>query len=285
MSEKNYRAELVGVFGDPVDGNPTGVLEEAGFQAAGLNYRYITCRVTSDGLADAIAGMRAIHMRGVNLTMPHKVNVLKYLDEQSQAVRIIGAANTIICENGKLIGENSDGKGFVKSLRDANIPIAGKTITMLGAGGAARAVGVECALAGARKINIINRSQARGRELADVISKNTAAAAEYFPWNGCVGLPEDTEILINATCIGLFPNVDECPDIDYDAISGGMPVCDVVFNPVMPLFLQKAQQRGARVITGIGMLVNQGALNFEWWTGVPAPTEIMFEALKNEFEA
>lgn len=285
MAEKNYRAELVGVFGDPVDGNPTGVLEEAGFQAAGLNYRYITCRVTSDGLADAIAGMRAIHMRGVNLTMPHKVNVLKYLDEQSQAVRIIGAANTIICENGKLIGENSDGKGFVKSLRDANIPIAGKTITMLGAGGAARAIGVECALAGARKINIINRSQARGRELADVISKNTAAAAEYFPWNGCVGLPEDTEILINATSIGLFPNVDECPDIDYDAISGGMPVCDVVFNPVMPLFLQKAQQRGARVITGIGMLVNQGALNFEWWTGVPAPTEIMFEALKNEFEA
>lgn len=285
MAEKNYRAELVGVFGDPVDGNPTGVLEEAGFQAAGLNYRYITCRVTSDGLADAIAGMRAIHMRGVNLTMPHKVNVLKYLDEQSQAVRIIGAANTIICENGKLIGENSDGKGFVKSLRDANIPIAGKTITMLGAGGAARAIGVECALAGVRKINIINRSQARGRELADVISKNTAAAAEYFPWNGCVGLPEDTEILINATSIGLFPNVDECPDIDYDAISGGMPVCDVVFNPVMPLFLQKAQQRGARVITGIGMLVNQGALNFEWWTGVPAPTEIMFEALKNEFEA
>lgn len=285
MAEKNYRAELVGVFGDPVDGNPTGVLEETGFQAAGLNYRYITCRVTSDGLADAIAGMRAIHMRGVNLTMPHKVNVLKYLDEQSQAVRIIGAANTIICENGKLIGENSDGKGFVKSLRDANIPIAGKTITMLGAGGAARAIGVECALAGARKINIINRSQVHGRELADVISKNTAATAEYFPWNGCVGLPEDTEILINATSIGLFPNVDECPDIDYDAISGGMPVCDVVFNPVMPLFLQKAQQRGARVITGIGMLVNQGALNFEWWTGVPAPTEIMFEALKNEFEA
>lgn len=284
MAEKNYRAELVGVFGDPVDGNPTGVMEEAGFQAVGLNYRYITCRVTPDKLSDAIAGMRAVNMRGVNLTMPHKVNVLKYLDEQSQAVRIIGAANTIICENGKLIGENSDGKGFVKSLGDAKIKIEGKTITMLGAGGAARAIGVECALAGARKINIINRNQARGRELAELIAKNTSAIAEYFPWNGCAKLPEDTDIFINATCIGLFPNVNECPDIDYDAIRSGMPVCDVVFNPVTPLFLKKAQQRGAKVVTGIGMLVNQGALNFEWWTGVPAPTEIMLETLKKEFE-
>ncbi len=284
MAEKNYRAELVGVFGDPVDGNPTCVLEEAGFAAAGLNYRYITCKVTSDKLEDAIAGLRALNMRGVNLTMPHKVQVLKYLDEQSEAVRIIGASNTIIVENGRLIGENSDGKGFVKSLKDAEIEIAGKTITMLGAGGAARAIGVECALAGAKKINIINRNEGRGKELVEVISANTKAAAEYFPWQGTADIPAETDILINATCVGLHPDVDVCPDINYDCIREGMPVCDVVFNPVMPLFLKKAEAKGAKVITGIGMLVNQGALNFEWWTGVKAPEDVMMDALVKEFE-
>ena len=284
MADKNYRAELVGVFGDPVDGNPTCVVEESGFAAAGLNYRYITCKVTPDKLEDAIAGMRALNMRGVNLTMPHKVQVLKYLDQQSEAVRIIGASNTIIVEDGKLIGENSDGKGFVKSLQDAEIEISGKTITMLGAGGAARAIGVECALAGAKKINIINRNEARGTELVEVISKNTAAKAEYFPWNGTADIPAETDILINATCVGLHPDVDVCPDINYDCIREGMPVCDVVFNPVMPLFLKKAEAKGAKVITGIGMLVNQGALNFEWWTGVKAPVDVMMAALVKEFE-
>lgn len=283
MAAKNYRAELVGVFGDPVDGNPTGVLEEAGFQAAGLNYRYITCRVTPDRLADAIAGMRALNMRGVNLTMPHKVQVLQYLDEQSQAVRIIGAANTIICENGRLIGENSDGKGFVQSLKDEAISLVGKVVTLLGAGGAAKAIGVECALAGAKEIIIINRNAERGAALARVISEHTDADARYLPWVGEAKIPEETDILVNATCVGLYPDVDACPQIDYSGIRPNMPVCDVVFNPIKPLFLQKAEQRGARIISGIGMLVNQGALNFEWWTGVKAPVDVMMEALKKEF--
>ena len=119
MADKNYRAELVGVFGDPVDGNPTGVLEEAGFAAAGLNYRYITCKVTPDKLEDAIAGLRALNMRGVNLTMPHKINVLKYMDELSEAARVIGAVNTVVCrEDGTMFGENTDGKGFVTAVSE-----------------------------------------------------------------------------------------------------------------------------------------------------------------------
>lgn len=284
MAEKNYRAELVGVFGDPVDGNPTGALEEAGFAAAGLNWRYLTCRVSVQDLPDAIRGMKAVGMRGVNLTMPHKIAVLKHLDELSKAARIIGAVNTVINQDGRLLGENTDGKGFVRSLTDAGISLRDKTLTLLGAGGAARAIGVECALAGARKINIINRNQQRARELAETIEKHTAAQAVTFPWAGTAELPEDTQILINATCVGLFPDVDQCPDIRYDQIRSGMPVCDVVFNPAMPLFLQKAAQQGAQVITGLGMLVNQGALNFEIWTGVPAPRDVMMAALKREFE-
>ena len=133
-------------------------------------------------------------------------------------------------------------------------------------------------------IYIINRNADRGTELAEVISKNTAAAAEYFPWQGTAEIPAETDILINATCVGLHPDVDAFPDINYDCIREGMPVCDVVFNPVMPLFLKKAEAKGAKVITGIGMLVNQGALNFEWWTGVKAPADVMMDALVKEFE-
>lgn len=285
MPEKNYRAELVGVFGDPVDGNPTGAMEEAGFAALGLNWRYLTCRVAVDDLADAIRGLRALGMRGVNLTMPHKVEVIRHLDELTPAARIIGAVNTVIHENGRLIGENTDGKGFVRSLTDEGLSLAGRVVTLLGAGGAAKAIGVECALNGARKIHIINRNAARGEALAQTIRENTPAEADYLPWVGTANLPEDGDMLINATCAGFHPDVNSCPDVAYEQIPAGMPVCDVVFNPAMPLFLKKAQARGARIITGLGMLVNQGALNFELWTGHEAPREIMMQALQREFEA
>lgn len=283
MAEKKYRAELVGVFGDPVDGNPTGVVEEAGFAATRLNYRYITCLVKRGDIANAILGMRAMNMRGVNLTMPHKVDVLPYLDEITPAARIIGAVNTVVNRGGHLLGENTDGKGFVKSLTDEGIDLHGKTVCLLGAGGAARAIGVECALNGANKIIIVNRNAERGTALRDAIAENTDAQAEYIPWDGTAPVPEQTDILVNATCVGLFPDVNACPDIDYETIEKGMIVCDVVFNPAMPVFLQKARQRGARTISGLGMLVNQAALNFEIWTDVKAPREVMLEALRREF--
>ena len=283
MAEKKYRAELVGVFGDPVDGNPTGVVEEAGFAATRLNYRYITCRVKRGDIANAILGMRAMNMRGVNLTMPHKVDVLPYLDEITPAARIIGAVNTVVNRGGHLLGENTDGKGFVKSLTDEGIDLHGKTVCLLGAGGAARAIGVECALNGANKIIIVNRNAERGTALRDAIAENTDAQAEYIPWAGTAPVPEQTDILVNATCVGLFPDVNACPDIDYETVEKGMIVCDVVFNPAMPVFLQKARQRGARTISGLGMLVNQAALNFEIWTDVKAPREVMLEALRREF--
>lgn len=284
MAEKNYRAELVGVFGNPVDGNPTGVVEEAGFAAANLNWRYLTCKVDVENLTDAIRGMKATGMKGVNLTMPHKIAVIEHLDELSEAARIIGAVNTVANRDGRLFGENTDGKGFVKSIVDEGISLAGKTITILGAGGAAKAIGVECALAGAKKLTIINRNAARGAELVETITKNTSAEAAYLPWEGTASIPADTEILINATCVGLHPDVDAFPDICYEDIRSDMVVCDVVFNPAVPVFLQKAEAQGAKIITGLGMLVNQAALNFEIWTGVKAPREIMMEALKKEFE-
>ena len=280
---KNYRAELTGVFGDPVDDNPTGVVEEAGFAARGLNYRYLTIRVTDGELPDAIAAVRALHMKGINLTMPHKVKVLPYLDELSEAASIIGAVNTVIAREGKLYGENTDGKGFLKALTDHQASPDGKVVTILGAGGAARAIAVECALAGAKQIYIVNRTRGRGEELAELIASKTAAASSYIPWTEHLSVPGDTEILIQATNIGLAPDVNGCPDLDFDSIKPSMVASDVVFNPPETPFLKEAAARGARTINGLGMLVNQAALNFTLWTGVEAPYDVMYEALKAEF--
>ena len=282
--DKNYRAELVGVLGDPVDGNPTGVMEEAGFAEAGLNWRYITVKVLPGDLDAAMAGMKAFNMRGVNLTMPHKIDVLKHMDALSEAARVIGAVNTVVRrEDGTLFGENTDGKGFVQSLRDAGVELAGKRICLLGAGGAARSIGVECALAGASRVAVINRNPERGAALAEVIRKNTRAEAEFIPWVGPAKLPEGTDILINATCVGLHPHGDECPDVDFDGVRPGMVACDVIFNPVDTPFLRACAARGARTIDGLGMLVNQGCINFELWTGVKAPRDAMYATLKAEF--
>ncbi len=281
---KNYRAELTGVFGDPVDDNPTGVVEEAAFAAKGLNYRYLTVKVLPKELEAAMNSVRVLGMRGVNLTMPHKVKVLAYLDELSEAASIIGAVNTVIHREGRLIGENTDGKGFVTALKNEGISLEGKRITMLGAGGAARAISVECALNGAGHIAIVNRNKERGDELAALLNEKTECAAEYLAWEKGMKIPEDTEILINGTSAGFSPNVNDRPDIDYSSVTEKMCVCDVVFNPVETVFLKEAAERGAKTVTGLGMLVQQAALNFTLWTGEEAPVRVMEEALRREFE-
>ena len=282
--EKNYRAELTGVFGDPVDGNPTGVMEEAAYDALGLNYRYITMLVKKDDFPDAFRAVKAVNMKGVNLTMPYKLQVIPYLDELTQAAEIIGAVNTVIVrEDGTLLGENTDGKGFVEALARAGFSTEGKKISILGAGGAARAIAVECALAGAAKLTIINRSAGRAAELAALIRDKTPADSEALALEPRMRVPEGTNILINATSIGLAPDSDKKPDLDYDSITAGMVVCDVVFNPAETLFLAEAEKRGARTVNGLGMLACQGARNFTLWTGREAPLEVMEAKLREEF--
>ena len=280
---KCYRAELVGAFGCPIDENPTGVMEEAAFAAKGLNYRYLTIKVNKGDLEPAVQAVRAFNMRGVNCTIPHKVEVLKYLDELSEAAEIIGAVNTIINNDGKLFGENTDGKGFITALKDAGVSVEGKSITVLGAGGASRAISVECALAGAKKLTIANIDKETGEELVKLINERTQADAEFILWDHPVEVPADTDIFVNATSVGLFPNVNEKPDVNYDTVTSNMVVSDVIFNDPHTLFLQEAEKRGAKTVNGLGMLVNQGAVNFTLWTGVEAPIDVMTQTLKDEF--
>jgi shikimate dehydrogenase len=278
--EQHYRAELVGVFGYPVDENPSVVMQEAGFKALGLNWRYITVEVRAEGLQDAMRGLRAFNMRGVNLTMPLKVDVLKYLDEVAPDAAIMGAVNTVVRKGNKLAGENTDGKGFLTALKhDGGIDPKKKNVVVLGAGGAARAITVELALAGAARITVVNRTDKRGRELVDILNKNTKTKASFVQWGKTFGIPSDVDVVVNATSIGFFPDIAARPDIDYDAIKGKMTVCDVVPNPPHTPFLREAEKRGAKTLSGQGMVVYQGAIGFKLWTGRDAPVEAMKKAL------
>jgi shikimate dehydrogenase len=280
---KNYSTQLVGCFGCPIDENPTGVVEEAAFRALGLDYRYLTVLVKEGDLGAAMAGLKAMNMRGINLTIPHKVKVLEYLDELSEAAEIIGAVNVVVNDGGRLWGENTDGKGFLTALAKEGVGVRAKNVAILGAGGAARAIGVECALAGAKHITVANRGKARGEELAALINRRTAAKAFFALWDKPFEVPEGTDILINATSIGLYPDVSEKPNVAYETVKPGMAVSDVVFNDPDTLFLREAAKRGAKTVNGLGMLASQAATNFTLWTGEEAPLELMEQALRGEF--
>jgi shikimate dehydrogenase len=282
MKEQNYLDCLVGVIGHPAAENPGVVIQEAAFRALGLSlWRFLTIDVDPDKLEDAIKGLKAFKMRGINCTIPHKINVIPYLDTLSESARLIGAVNTIVNDGGRLFGDNTDGKGFMESLRENGVDPSGKKIVILGAGGAARAVSVELSLAGAGSITIVNRPEdahlAKGlMELLGKIIPNNALVS----WDHTYLVPADTDILVNATSIGLYPNIDDIPNIDLDTILPTMFVQDVIPNPAITPFLRAAEARGARWNTGTGMLINQAALNIEMWTGRKPDKAVMQKALQ-----
>ena len=282
MKEKHYRSELIGLFGSPVDENPTVVTMEAGFRALDLNYRYCTMEVTQDNLKTAIAALKALGFKGTHLTIPHKVNVIQYLDHLSEEARLIGAVNTVYLKDGETYGENTDGKGFIISLKENGIPIEGKRITVLGAGGAARAVSVELALEKVSHITIVNVNKERGQALSDLINSKTGVSSDYVQWDHCYRVSPDTGILVQATNVGLYPDPG-CPNIDYSTLRPPMIICDIVPNPPETLFIRKAKAAGCKTLTGLPMLVNQAGISFHIWTGMNAPIEAMKEATLREF--
>ncbi len=283
-SVPDYLSELVGVFGYPVAENPTIVMQEAAFRAKGLNWRYLNIEVRPEQLVDAVTGLRAFNMRGINLTIPHKVAVIPYLDELSPEAELMGAVNTVVARDGKLIGNNTDGKGFLYSVReDAGVDPAGKRVVFLGAGGAARAMAVELALAGAAHITIVNRTPTRGESLVQLLNEKTPVQAEFVQWQDDYIISPEADILVNATSIGLFPDVNAMPKVDTNTLRPDLLVCDVIPNPPCTPFLRAAEGRGARILDGLGMLVGQGAIGFEMWTGMEAPVDVMRQALEEVF--
>ena len=287
MKEQNYLDHLVGVFGQPVSENPGVVIQDAAFEAMGLErWHFLTLDVDKDKLEDAVRGLKAFKMRGINCTIPHKIAVMNYLDEISESAKLIGAVNMIVNENGHLFGENTDGKGFMMSLESNGICVEGKKAVIMGAGGAARAITVEMSLAGIADITIVNRTSDRalGDALVDILNKIGKTRVHYVDWNGTYSVLEDTDIVINATSVGLYPNVNDMPNIDLDSIKQSMFVQDVIPNPIQTAFIKEMRRRGIPCATGAGMLINQAALNIEMWTGRKPDKQIMLKALENALE-
>ncbi|QDT24676.1 shikimate dehydrogenase [Gimesia chilikensis] len=278
----NFKQELTCVFGQPVAENPTQCMMEAAYNACGLEWRYLTIEVAPENLVQAVGGLRAMGFRGANLTIPHKVEVIQYLDGISDAAAMMGAVNCIVRKDHQLLGENTDGKGFVQSLKEVTDP-SGKKIVMFGAGGAARAIGVETALAGAAEITIVNRSTERGEALAQLLQEKTRVPTTFTKWEGDYTLADDVDVVINATSIGLFPDVDAVFPLDFASLKSNMIVSDVIPNPPETHLLREAAKAGCTTLDGLGMLVNQGVIGFQLWTGVDPDPQVMRAALEEVF--
>lgn len=287
MNTPGFLPHLLGSFAQPAAENPTVAIMEAAFRHHGMHYRYINCEVAPEHLHAAIEGAKAMGWRGFNCSIPHKVNVLRYLDDLGESARIIGAVNTVVIEkDGHTLGENTDGKGFVKAV--AGLPsiggiegIRGKKVVLFGAGGAARAIGVEMALAGANSIVVVNRNVEKGQGLTDLLNAQTSTEAHYVAWNVPYVIPSDTDIVINATSVGLYPNIDQRLNIEAESLLPHMIVADCIPNPAYTVFLKEAQAHGCKhVLPGMQMLVNQAAIALKYWTGLDVDSEVMQGELK-----
>jgi shikimate dehydrogenase len=280
---KSPLQEICALLGEAVAGNPTQYMMEKLFGHHGLDWRYLTLEVTPENLGDAIRGIRALGFRGANITKPHKVPVLQHLDRLSEAAALIGAVNCITRDGRQLVGENTDGKGFLESLRGVTDP-RGKRVVLLGAGGAARAIAVELALAGAAAISVVNRSAERGQSLVDRIKEKTPTPATVLAWDGDFRVPADTDVLVNATSIGLNDASARVP-LNLDDAPRAMIVADVIASPPVTRLVRKSQQRGFKTLDGVGMIVNQGAISFKLWTGIDADIQVMREAAEEFVES
>ncbi len=278
----NFKQELTGCFGQPVSENPTQAMIEAAYRHHDLDWRYITMEVGPEDLVDAVCGVKALGFRGFNCTIPHKVAVIEHLDGLGESASLMGAVNCVVKRDGQWIGENTDGKGFVVSLRELTKP-AGKNVVIIGAGGAARAISVEVSLAGAKKITILNRSRDRGDDLYQLLNDKVPSEAEFVLWDKTYDIPEGTDVLINATSIGLFPDVDARIDINMDSVTSNMVVADVIPNPPKTNLVKDATAKGCKVIDGLGMLVNQGVIGIKYWSGIDADPSVMRKALEDIF--
>ena len=282
MNELNFKQELTAAFGQPISENPTQVMIEAAYRHLNLNWRYLTIEVGPNDLEAAVQGAKVMGFQGFNCTIPHKVNVIQYLDGLGESASLMGAVNCVVRRDGQWIGENTDGKGFVSSLRELTDP-KNKKIVIFGAGGAARAISVEVALAGAHHITIVNCSAQRGEELTTLLQNKLPCYADFSCWDTTFTIPSDTDIVINATSIGLFPDIEARLDFDIESLSSNMVVADVIPNPPATNLVRDARAKGCKVIDGLAMLVSQGVIGVKHWTGFDPDPTIMRSALVKVF--
>lgn len=282
MSEKTKQ---VGLIGWPIKHSLSPAMHNAAFAKLGLDWTYVLLPTPPGQLAQALEELLGRDFVGSNVTMPHKRAVIPHLDELSDAARLIGAVNTIHIQDGKLIGENTDAIGFLNALKESGHDPKGMRVAMLGAGGAARAALFSLLQAGAGRVTVINRTVERAAALIDDLAEAFPASSLGFePLNSetLAALHGQVDLVVNSTSIGMLPQSDASPWPAAVAIPTGAIFYDIVYYPVQTQFLRRAQEAGQETVNGLGMVVHQGAVAFEIWTGQKAPLETMRQVCLKE---
>ncbi len=283
VGKMDSKTVLYGVIGDPIGHSKSPLMLNRAFRETGVNGVYAAFHVKPEQLEDAIAGVRGLGIGGLNVTIPHKVRVMAYLDEIDESARAIGAVNTIVNDGGRLVGYNTDGIGYVRSLKEeAAADLSGKKIVVLGAGGAARGIVWALSREKPASIQIANRTWEKARDLAAHTGAENNAGVSAIRWEELREAAAEADIVVNTTSVGMSPNVADTP-MDPDWLKPGAIASDLIYNPMTTAFLERAQKRGCKIHGGVGMFVYQGAYAFEYWTGLSAPAAAMREEVLASF--
>ena len=278
------KTRVCGVIGDPIEHTLSPIMHNAAFNALKLDYSFLAFKVKPVELENAANGMRALNIRGLNVTMPHKSAILEFLDRVDLSAQIINSVNTVLNKESKLFGFNTDGVGALKALRENGVALKGRKVLLLGAGGAARAIAYTMAKE-ADELAVLNRTLKPAQDLAKLLEKlanKKIFAGSLSPKEIQQNL-QDSDILINATSIGMKPKAEESV-LTPKLLRPNLAVMDIVYNPIETKLVKEAQAAGAKVVSGVEMLIHQGAASFEIWTGKPAPIEVMRQAALNHLQ-
>ena len=278
----DVNTKLVGLLGKPLEHSFSPEMHNSTFESMDLNYYYFPIEVGKDKLPKVLEGIRNMNFAGFNVTKPNKVRVLDYLDDIEELAEKIGAIKNIVNIDGKLIGYNTDGKGFIRSFKDKiDSGPEGKKYVILGSGGAGRSIAFNLANEGAEKIVLFDQYLYCSRKVADQLNKRvkTCATNMELKKDNLKREIENADVVINATGVGMYPDVEETP-IDKELLHENLIVCDITYNPLKTKFLKEAEEIGCQTVNGVGMLINQGAEAFELWTGVNAKIKKMTEVVK-----
>lgn len=279
MVKINGKTKLAGLLGYPIEHTKSPLMHNSAYDLLGLDYAYVPLGVSPDGLADAIAGVKAFGFVGVNVTIPHKETVIPLLDDLSKEAALIGAVNTIRNEEGRLVGYNTDGAGFVSDIEEKfSFSLKGKSMLVLGAGGAARAISVSSLLKGISSLMIVDVDQDKAGALIKYLKKHFMAQLSYTSPESkqmYAYIQKDLDVLVNATPVGMHPHEEDIPILNLEAIAKNVKIYDVIYNPLKTKLVKTMETKGNPCSGGLGMLAGQGAVAFELFTGVPIETSKM----------
>lgn len=275
---------LIALLGKPVKHSKSPYMHNRSFEILNLDFAYMAFEIENHKVEKSVEAMRTLNAKGFNITMPYKEEVMMFLDEIDKGAKLIGSVNTVLNNNGKLIGYNTDGQGFVKSLEEKHIKFTDEKIVILGSGGSARAIAIQLALDSAREIVIANRTIGKAETISDIINKNIPKVkAKSISLDEKLLKEElkDAKILINTTSIGMDDTMDKSLIRDTDTLHKDLFIADIIYNPSRTKLLSQAQQMGCKTMNGLNMLVYQGALAFKMWTGRDMPKSLIKDILED----